>query len=273
MTAALLALYTTLDGSPSSPDTDAVDTMAPPPLAAITGTACLAPRKTERTLTAITSSQSSSGSVTAVPGRMVPALLNKPWRVPKASTAVATMRATSGLLATSTWHATAWPPASSICSTVSLALFRRMSAATTAAPSAAKRSALARPMPEPAPVTITTLSCSSIRASSRTASPGPLTFPWGIEASGVSHVESMLSAYRVVDLADHRGLMAGFILASLGAEVITVEPPEGNPARRRDNGLTWWAYSRGKASVVCTSRHELLELVRGADVLIETDPA
>ncbi len=83
----------------------------------------------------------------------------------------------------------------------------------------------------------------------------------------------MLSAYRVVDLTDHRGLLAGFVLASLGAEVIAVEPPSGNPARWRDDGLTWWAYSRGKASVVCESRDELLDLVRGADVLIETDPA
>jgi crotonobetainyl-CoA:carnitine CoA-transferase CaiB-like acyl-CoA transferase len=83
----------------------------------------------------------------------------------------------------------------------------------------------------------------------------------------------MLSAYRVVDLTDHRGLMAGFILASLGAEVIAVEPPGGNPARFRDDGLAWWAYSRGKASVVCESRDELVELVRGADVLIEMEPA
>jgi crotonobetainyl-CoA:carnitine CoA-transferase CaiB-like acyl-CoA transferase len=83
----------------------------------------------------------------------------------------------------------------------------------------------------------------------------------------------MLSAYRVVDLTDHRGLMAGFILAALGAEVIAVEPPEGNPARWRDDGLAWWAFGRGKASVVCDSRDELLALVRGADVLIETEPA
>ena len=83
----------------------------------------------------------------------------------------------------------------------------------------------------------------------------------------------MLSPYRVVDLTDHRGLIAGFILASLGAEVIAVEPPGGNPARWRDDGLAWWAYSRGKASVVCSTREELVELVRGADVLIETEPA
>ena len=110
-------------------------------------------------------------------------------------------------------------------------------------------------MPEPAPVTMATLSCSSIRASSRTAGPRHLTCrPGATKHRGVRRVESMLSPYRVVDLTDHRGLMAGFILASLGAEVIAVEPPDGNPARWRDDGLAWWAYSRGKASVVCSTR-------------------
>jgi crotonobetainyl-CoA:carnitine CoA-transferase CaiB-like acyl-CoA transferase len=81
----------------------------------------------------------------------------------------------------------------------------------------------------------------------------------------------MLSSYRVLDLTDHRGQLAGFILASLGAEVILVEPPEGNPARHRGDGLEWWAYNRGKASVVCQTHDELLDLVRDADVLIESE--
>lgn len=81
----------------------------------------------------------------------------------------------------------------------------------------------------------------------------------------------MLSPYRVLDMTDHRGPMAGFILAGLGAEVVVVEPAEGNPARSRGDGLEWWAYSRGKSSVVCETHEELLELVRGADVLIECD--
>ena len=42
----------------------------------------------------------------------------------------------------------------------------------------------------------------------------------------------MLSPYRVLDLADDRGLLCGKILADLGADVIQVEPPQGNPARR-----------------------------------------
>ena len=43
---------------------------------------------------------------------------------------------------------------------------------------------------------------------------------------------SMLSPFRVVDLTDHRGNLAGLILAQLGAEVIDVEPPGGSAARR-----------------------------------------
>ena len=43
----------------------------------------------------------------------------------------------------------------------------------------------------------------------------------------------MLSPYRVLDLSDERGLLAGQILADLGADVIIVEPPGGSPARNR----------------------------------------
>ena len=38
----------------------------------------------------------------------------------------------------------------------------------------------------------------------------------------------MLSAYRVLDLTDQRGNLAGLLLASLGAEVIAIEPPGGS---------------------------------------------
>ena len=41
----------------------------------------------------------------------------------------------------------------------------------------------------------------------------------------------MLSAYRVIDLTDHGGLLCGQILADLGADVIQVEPPGGSSAR------------------------------------------
>ena len=42
----------------------------------------------------------------------------------------------------------------------------------------------------------------------------------------------MLSSYRVLDLADARGIFCGRVLADLGADVIKVEPPGGDPSRR-----------------------------------------
>jgi crotonobetainyl-CoA:carnitine CoA-transferase CaiB-like acyl-CoA transferase len=79
----------------------------------------------------------------------------------------------------------------------------------------------------------------------------------------------MLSPYRVVDATDHRGQLAGMILAGLGAEVVLVEPPGGSPHRHRGDGLEFWAFNRGKHSVVCAGDDEVLALIRTADVLVD----
>ena len=100
----------------------------------------------------------------------------------------------------------------------------------------------------------------------------------------------MLTGLRVLDASDHRGQLAGQILADLGADVILIEPPGGSPSRRigpfaggedragdPDSSLWFWSYNRGKRSVVLdldnaedpTDRDRFLHLVRGADVLIE----
>ncbi len=42
-----------------------------------------------------------------------------------------------------------------------------------------------------------------------------------------------LSHVRVVELTDIRGAFAGRMLADLGADVLKVEPPSGDPARLR----------------------------------------
>jgi len=42
----------------------------------------------------------------------------------------------------------------------------------------------------------------------------------------------MLSPYRVLDLTTERGMFCGQLLGDLGADVITIEPPGGSPARR-----------------------------------------
>ncbi|MEM7337032.1 MAG: CoA transferase [Actinomycetota bacterium] len=95
----------------------------------------------------------------------------------------------------------------------------------------------------------------------------------------------MLSSYRVLDLTDERGHLAGFMLAQMGAEVIAIEPPQGSSARRlgpfaggaadSERSLHHWAYNRGKASVVldldtAEGQAELRRLAAGADVVIES---
>lgn len=89
-----------------------------------------------------------------------------------------------------------------------------------------------------------------------------------------------LNGYRVVDLTDFRGLMAGRLLADLGAEVVAVEPPGGGAARTEPpllggTGVSrlWAALSHNKKSVTCDihsadGRALLLRLCAAADFLL-----
>jgi crotonobetainyl-CoA:carnitine CoA-transferase CaiB-like acyl-CoA transferase len=99
----------------------------------------------------------------------------------------------------------------------------------------------------------------------------------------------MLSPYRVIDLTDDRGHCAGLVLAQLGADVVAIEPPGGQRARHLapfagdvadpERSFHHWSYNRGKRSVVLdlagseADRDRLRELVKGADVLIDAEPA
>ena len=64
----------------------------------------------------------------------------------------------------------------------------------------------------------------------------------------------MLSGIRVVELGNFiTGPLAAMMLADLGADVIKVERPEGDPFRRafgQDYGPAFTAYNRNKKSVV-----------------------
>ena len=93
-----------------------------------------------------------------------------------------------------------------------------------------------------------------------------------------------LSPYRVVELSSERTAFCGQILRDLGAEVITVEPPDGSDARRfgpyandtpgLESSLAWWAHNRDKRSLALdvatgAGRGILSRLLDDADFLVE----
>jgi len=93
-----------------------------------------------------------------------------------------------------------------------------------------------------------------------------------------------LGRYRVLELPGAESALCGRSFADLGADVIKIEPPEGDPGRRlppfdrRGGSLYWTAYAAGKRSVVIdldtgAGKAALLGLVRVADVLLEALPA
>ena len=77
----------------------------------------------------------------------------------------------------------------------------------------------------------------------------------------------MLSAYRVLDLADERAQLGAFILAQMGAEVIAIEPPGGSSSRKvapfahdvedLESSLQHWAYNRGRRALFSISTTQL----------------
>jgi crotonobetainyl-CoA:carnitine CoA-transferase CaiB-like acyl-CoA transferase len=93
-----------------------------------------------------------------------------------------------------------------------------------------------------------------------------------------------LAGLRVVDLTDLRGALAGRMLAELGADVVKVEPPSGDPGRLRppfagnqaapDRSLPFLYRNAGKRGVVIDldgegGRERFAKLCDQADVLIE----
>ena len=96
-----------------------------------------------------------------------------------------------------------------------------------------------------------------------------------------------LGDIRVLDLADEKGMLCGKILAALGADVIKVEKPGGDPARRLgpfyhdipdpEKSLYWWAFNTDKLSITLdieTPRGQEVfkQLVKTADFVIESFP-
>lgn len=99
--------------------------------------------------------------------------------------------------------------------------------------------------------------------------------------------EGMLSDYRVLDLADHKGVYCAKVLADLGADVIKIEPPGGDPSRSigpfykdipdPEKSLYWWAYNTSKRGITLNietadGKDIFKRLVKTADVVVESFP-
>ena len=99
--------------------------------------------------------------------------------------------------------------------------------------------------------------------------------------------EAALSGYRVLDLTDDKGYYCSKVLAELGADVIKIEPPGGDPSRGigpfykdtpdPENSLYWWAYNTSKRGITLNiestqGKDIFRRLVKTADVVVESSP-
>jgi len=97
--------------------------------------------------------------------------------------------------------------------------------------------------------------------------------------------ESILSSYRVLDLAEDGCMLCGKILGDLGADVIKIEPPSGSPTRNigpfhhdipdPEKSLTWFFLGINKRGITLNletaeGREIFKRLVRTADFVIES---
>ena len=95
----------------------------------------------------------------------------------------------------------------------------------------------------------------------------------------------MLSCYRVLDLTDEKAFICGRALSDFGAEVIKIEKPGGDPARRKgpfyhdvadpEKNLTWFAFNANKKGITLdieTAKGQGIfkRLVKTADVVLES---
>src|SRR5580704_7230377 len=142
---------------PTSPPIDEQLTMAPLPWSRIWSSSYFMQLQMPRRLTAFTRSKSSAlVSAVSASGLCTPALLNAASSRPKVETVCRTMAATSSASATSHRTPIALWPAATRSSAADRAPSSLTSAKVTAAPASAKALAVARPMPEAAPVTSAT---------------------------------------------------------------------------------------------------------------------
>ena len=96
---------------------------------------------------------------------------------------------------------------------------------------------------------------------------------------------AMLDSYRVLDLTDDSGALCGKVLAELGADVVKVEPPGGDPSRNvgpfyhdspdPEKSLNWFAFNMNKRGITLNietrdGQDVFKKLAKDADFVIET---
>lgn len=99
--------------------------------------------------------------------------------------------------------------------------------------------------------------------------------------------DSLLGPFRVLDLTDEKGYLCGRILGDLGADVIKIEPPGGDPGRKTgpfykdipdvEKSLYWFAYNLNKRGITLNlqtndGRELFKKLASRADFVIESFP-
>ena len=102
-----------------------------------------------------------------------------------------------------------------------------------------------------------------------------------------TETKSLLAPYRVLDLTDEKGLLCGKLFGDMGADVIKIECPGGDPARNigpfyhddidSERSLSWFAFNLNKRGITLNietddGRELFKSLVKTADFLIESFP-
>ena len=105
------------------------------------------------------------------------------------------------------------------------------------------------------------------------------------DSNSYSRMKTALDGIRILDMAGVEGQLCGRLLADLGAEVIRVEPPQGDPARHigpfrhgvpdDDASLRFLHLNTNKKSVTLDlttgqGRETFRALARTADAIVKT---
>ncbi len=98
-------------------------------------------------------------------------------------------------------------------------------------------------------------------------------------------MEGFLEGYRILDLTDEKGHLCGRILGDMGADVIKIEPPGGDPSRNTgpfyhdepdpEKSLNWFYTNANKRGITLNlktadGRQVFEELAKSADLVIES---